>query len=195
MRTALACVVALALCSCGATSPGPDGGTGKDCRGLAEAWAVAGPLLSAQLAGGVVNELLGGAMDDQGRLVAATKDDEWTWYAHVDPPGTDFLAVAVTGACEARTWNPGSAGNFSPIPAYTVAAPWIQVATAEAVARSITFNLRLLQVRAVESPTDYPGVTHLAYVYFHQEVAGDPRDPLIIVILDADDPRVLDTTQ
>lgn len=178
---------------------GGDGGTGggggssADCRALAQATAVAVPLAASDLPGGVLNEILGDDLGDDGRVSAT---GEWTYYFHRAAMGpSDFYATHVLPDCSTFAWNPGGAGNATEIPAYTESARWIEVATTEATAQQISFNLRLLQVRATESPTDYPGVTHLAYVYFHQAVGEDPGDPLIIVILDADQPRVLGTTQ
>lgn len=190
-------VTAVALgCSPGGNGDGGTGGGGGstgDCRALAQATAIAVPQAAAALPGGALNEILGDDVGDDGRVSAM---GEWTYYFHRAALGPDdFFATHVLPDCSTSTWNPGGAGNANEIPAYTASARWVEVATTEATARSVGFNLRLLQVRATESPSDYPGVTHLAYVYFHQAVSGDPRDPLLIVILDADNPRVLGTTQ
>lgn len=198
MRWTLVSLLAVGAlgCSPGAASDGGTGGGGGssgDCRALAQATAVAVPLAQSSLPGGVLNEILGDDLGDDGRVSAT---GEWTYFFHRAALGPDdFFATHVLPDCSTSGWNPGGAGNATEIPAYTASVEWVDVATTEATAQHVTFNLRLLQVRATESPTDYPGVAHLAYVYFHQAVGGDPGDPLLIVILDADQPRVLGTTR
>lgn len=182
LSRALGAVVFVAL-GCG---PAP---TGK-CQALSEAQPVAQRAIAAAVPGAVLNELLGGPMTDDGRL-ASSGDAEWTFNAHRPRSGGgyDYSSVTVAPDCRTAQFNPGGATAFTAIPEYLDAAGWLQTATQVASDRGVTFNLRLLQVRTGED--SYPQAAVTAIVYFHQAAGGDPRDPRLIVFVDADHPGVV----